>query len=1026
METALANIITILLKRISVRTLLDNKVQSTRMKGEELSAMFLPYIANYSDTELKHLFVGIEDMLKGYVEFDGNIHSENNSINLFNAIFNFSDSVLVEQQNEILCKYTKLLRWRKVTTQISEETFVLAFMAKRDASYGIQRKCFSHKPVISHNNVQLKTILDNGMSENHFHLMGSAPYFQLSWIQLMNNISKNQVLTRLRDFEKKRRNVNVQYNETYEEESFEIRARQAYLIRLYLFSRLSGIRIKLGEYQVFRKQVNFQFGKFFGLDDYYFDVEYLRNCWVGEKHTILDILSKVWDENTKQRFFRSYQEIYELMIYLCDEILDMPDFSEYHEKIHFLDLLMYFINNRDTILLERCESFIDNDAYNYLWNEKTLESVWYLLQNTHCLILKIPELEQIIHAIKGSLPFSIRDYTVVGFDYEEHKFGDCYADLWGERNFLYKCFMEICKNGYLFSHYESNLFHAYLVIKESIRAEMVQTNDYVGFENFAIHQSRKEYFSSGVEFEKNMARMAVRDTLRTQNIISLEARITPADTAKGNYNIISFFDKAIDEKGEFRNRYYYVFHFIKAQEKDLGTMDGLVCRAFYKRNDIKKRAYALKNFRENYPLAASRVLGIDAAAQEIGCRPEVFATVFRFLKSHTFSYDVGRGKNVLPQLRISYHVGEDFLDIVDGLRAIEEAILFLGMDCGDRLGHALALGVDVNDWYASKGCRVSLPMQDYLDNIVWIYYSIIRYQIADVDSLKSYLEAEFSDCFRKIYGSSINRISLEKIAQSVKEHCANGTMSSSVYERYEVEHVSFVFDIHTYYKAWQLRGDAPELYQKGYYSGAYQTDFMMNSHKANKYWPENFSVRYIPEVAYLYHLYHYSSEVKKVGKKEVDYKVNQSMVRCVKEIQREMQKEIARRGIGIETNPTSNYMISTFKRYAKHPIIKFYNRGLVTNDSELRECPQIWCSINTDDQGVFSASLENEYALMARALEKEKDEQGNPIYNKTMIYQWIDNIRINGNRQSFGLFLDGNRTHWQKTEENEHEKDFIN
>lgn len=94
-------------------------------------------------------------------------------------------------------------------------------------------------------------------------------------------------------------------------------------------------------------------------------------------------------------------------------------------------------------------------------------------------------------------------------------------------------------------------------------------------------------------------------------------------------------------------------------------------------------------------------------------------------------------------------------------------------------------------------------------------------------------------------------------------------------------------------------------------------------------------------------------------------------------------------------------MIGTFKRYASHPIIRFYNKVLVPDNSKVRECPQIWVSINTDDQGVFNIKLENEYALLARALEKEVDENGKPLYSKTMIYDWLDEIREMGLRQSF-------------------------
>ena len=58
-------------------------------------------------------------------------------------------------------------------------------------------------------------------------------------------------------------------------------------------------------------------------------------------------------------------------------------------------------------------------------------------------------------------------------------------------------------------------------------------------------------------------------------------------------------------------------------------------------------------------------------------------------------------------------------------------------------------------------------------------------------------------------------------------------------------------------------------------------------------------------------------------------------------------------------------------------------------------------SINTDDQGVFSTSLENEYALMARALESVRDEAGEPVYCRDDICEWLDRIRVMGNEQSF-------------------------
>ena len=65
------------------------------------------------------------------------------------------------------------------------------------------------------------------------------------------------------------------------------------------------------------------------------------------------------------------------------------------------------------------------------------------------------------------------------------------------------------------------------------------------------------------------------------------------------------------------------------------------------------------------------------------------------------------------------------------------------------------------------------------------------------------------------------------------------------------------------------------------------------------------------------------------------------------------------------------------------------------------DCPQLLVSINTDDQGVFNTYLENEYSYMALALEKMKNDDGTPKYNRTMILNWLDNIRQIGLDQSF-------------------------
>ena len=59
------------------------------------------------------------------------------------------------------------------------------------------------------------------------------------------------------------------------------------------------------------------------------------------------------------------------------------------------------------------------------------------------------------------------------------------------------------------------------------------------------------------------------------------------------------------------------------------------------------------------------------------------AQTYRYLKNHIVYakrnkvYDDNNKVITVPQLQMTYHVGEDFQSLVDGLRAIEEAIILI-------------------------------------------------------------------------------------------------------------------------------------------------------------------------------------------------------------------------------------------------------------------------------------------------------------------------------------------------------------
>lgn len=954
----LSYILKVILKRISYGNFLSGKYNCMNLDREMLEEAVRGYMTAHSDTEIRNMLENLFDFLLEYRKFLGN-QSADESISAFDAVFRFVDIMLVRKNNEIMVRYEKILRWRMTTQDLGEELFVTAFLARQDLKDGRYSRSFNWPVVISHNNVQLRSLTENGMAENHFHLWGSAPYFIISWIWLMNHMEEVQHSKNIDRVTQNTRFLFLSNGKDGMESDTRKSCLQAGLIRLYLYSLLTGENIEIGEYCIEWKELLPWINTF---------TEKIEDLHENDH---MDLYHLVF----QQERLKPYR--YALEIILA-EAVDFSGFITEHkgEDLRLCDILKYAFEKQSKICLRDCALLFSATEYKNLWSKITYEKVKYYLNNYDIMCWHIDEIQEALFESAASQKDYLLNYVNKG---PGHTVTDNYI-LEGERKLLYEMFRRIGNKDYSIKQDVYNWFYSYLLIKEKIRGEMIQSNNWVGFENFSIYQQRSGFFAKELFWEKLKAKMAVASCFE-QNVVNLEIRMSPYDTAIQNFREISFLDNTI---GADKHKYYYVFHFIKKQDKKLPNDWFCSYRHKELREELHKKTMALLDFRNKYPKTAMRVRGIDAASQEIGCRPEVFGQCFRTLHSHTCYRLTKKGYKKLPQLCVTYHVGEDFLDITDGLRAIDEAILFLDLNCGDRLGHCLALGVDVPEWYKSKKGHISIPKQDHLDNIVWLYHMLAHYNIPEMDNIKTEIELSYHRLFKEVYGQYMNQEYIYAIQQ---EQNKQDTVLN--------------FDIHAYYDAWKLRGDSPLLYKDGFFSNDDRLRTIYGQNAVNEHFPEEFTIRHNNEVALLYYFYHYNPDVRREGKKITDFKVSEIYIKAVEQVQKALQWEIAKRGIGIETNPSSNYMIGTFKRYAKHPIVKFYNKGLILDNSKVKECPQIWVSINTDDQGVFNIKLENEYALLARALEMEEDENGKQIYSKTMIYDWLNEIRKMGLRQSF-------------------------
>lgn len=899
------------------------------------------YNTAYSKDELYNMYYAMENEFywQNRKWLDVENIQQRTAFNVFDALTTFNMSVLTEEEGLPKCQYAQLLRWRDMTLELEEDLFITSYLGYLDAWNPKERSNFFWNPVIGHNNVELNKLMEEGVAENHFHLKGSSPHFHISWISMMNDVKNKDFYKYLEKYDNERQSNNITYDASYSSELLVTMWLQAVVIRLFLYSILTD--------------------NYLYLDEYYVTLADVNEC-LQEKEKLHQIKIQNAD---KERI-------------LLSEILEANN-----------ELSAATIKK-----LKQCASghWVDD----CLKNVNVLRDCTGLLQRNIC-------------RFREEYNLSMYDYCLYKPELISNQNKGVNEVISGERHFMYSIFKRIYKKDkkdLLYTY--GNWFYLYLVIKANIRNELVQANQGVGFKNFSDYQDRKEHFIENTVYEKIYLKMAVRDTIYNQHITSLEARIAPKNSLEDLEKAIKKYDAAIldgisddKQKEQLLSKYFYVVHFIKEHEHYQSKTDKITekqCRHKESRDKIKVQAKTIAALREKRTKEAARIHGIDASASELWCRPEVFAQAFRYLKNHTVYDDANiLDKVKCQQLMSTFHVGEDFFDIIDGLRAIDEAINFLGLKCGDRLGHALALGVDIDDWYKGKSNHIIINKQGYLDNLVWLYSKIREYRIDGCSVVLEYIMKRFEQYFNEVYRNNISDEEIQKIICDAREYYGKRQME------HNFNYVNMNLGINQYYDSWKLRGDNPELYKNGYpkFDGLNLDEW--NRYALNKEFPDNYRLRYQPEVAILYHMYHYNDRVKAEGDMMIEVVVNDLVKDAIKKVRFEMQKQIRNLGIGIETNPSSNYLIGTFRRYDKHPIIQWYNEGLVNDAQLLGNCAQLSVSINTDDQGVFSTYIENEYAYLALALEKYKDSNENIIYNRTMIMKWLDNIRKMGIGQAF-------------------------
>lgn len=479
----------------------------------------------------------------------------------------------------------------------------------------------------------------------------------------------------------------------------------------------------------------------------------------------------------------------------------------------------------------------------------------------------------------------------------------------------------------------ANCFHYYLLILGFINRFLVQQVHQNGFDQFqkiTLNDFRntpeKEYARRFFQLHGNDGR----------NLSFLEGRFAPKEKV---LDTIRLLDKIKKGWGEFcktarqerarKPELRLVCHFIKGKDTEK-LEDNPVCAIRHRTLRIAnlRKAHALVIARETYPGMKELITGADAANNELETPPEVYAPVFRYLRRKGFRH-------------FTFHAGEDFHHLIGGLRAMYEAVVFLDLRQGDRIGHGTAAGIDPRLWLNHVGDRLVISRGEWLDDLIFAAFLIER-------------SGSLTDLLPKIL-HEVDKLGHEIYRQN--------------------------FSPYGYTKAWLARKFCP------FHLLADDSDNAMKLPVWDQHeWRKARLARQEDSVRKLVRLYHQADCRKRYHEKIPVRTTRIFSDSNLKQLQDILLRDLHKHEIILEVLPTSNVRISFYKNLEEHHIWRWL--GLRADDGFIDFPPVV---IGTDDAGIFSTNIYNEYNQIYQQLISSKFQSHESASVK--IRQLIENAK---------------------------------
>lgn len=308
-----------------------------------------------------------------------------------------------------------------------------------------------------------------------------------------------------------------------------------------------------------------------------------------------------------------------------------------------------------------------------------------------------------------------------------------YTLLWGERKLLYSYLFEFNNGKDPNIKKLATAFYMYCIIKINIRKNYILTNKFVGLENFQDHNNKHCDVGDNIK-----DKYVIQSSLEGNSKIKIEPRFS-----------ISF-ENAEKKMARKSNTNFFMPFFsdnlFANQQTDRIAFTISIPKPKNKSREgwSKNRTETQKTFEiflhKFYKKADDNqipIVGVDFAGADWKSRPYFFSPLVRYGRENGFD-------------NFTYHIGEDFYDLIDGLRAVDEVLVFLNWNGHNRLAHLNSLFVDVEKYYETRHWNMIIPQQILLDNLIWIQKWTDKLCVKLEDDVEKLFIQKIEDCFKDL------------------------------------------------------------------------------------------------------------------------------------------------------------------------------------------------------------------------------------------------------------------------------------